>query len=104
MNIANREAALRERREELVRHLAAVEHTLDEPLPKDWEDRSSERQGDEVLEALGQTELAEIRQFDAALGRIRAGTYGMCQSCGETIAPARLDVLPATPFCANCAP
>ncbi len=45
-----------------------------ETPPKDWEDRSSERQGDEVLESLGQAELGEVRRIDAALGRITAGT------------------------------
>ena len=43
------------RRKELVADLEHIEHDLDETPPKDWEDRASERQGDEVLEALGQT-------------------------------------------------
>lgn len=103
MNIAKREEALRERRQELTRHLSTVEHTLDEEQPKDWEDRSSERQGDEVLESLGQAELAELRRIDAALNRIKAGTYGVCQKCGERVSDARLDLLPATPFCKDCA-
>ncbi|MFX0546611.1 TraR/DksA family transcriptional regulator [Roseovarius sp. S1116L3] len=103
MDIAKREATLRERREELTRHLETVEDTLDEAQPKDWEDRSSERQGDEVLESLGQAELAEVRRIDAALDRIKAGTYGVCQVCGDEISAARLDLLPATPFCKNCA-
>ncbi|MFX0542001.1 TraR/DksA family transcriptional regulator [Roseovarius sp. S4756] len=103
MDIAKRETTLRERRAELTKHLETVEHTLDEVQPKDWEDRSSERQGDEVLESLGQAELAEVRRIDAALDRIKAGTYGVCQSCGEDISTARLDLLPATPFCKNCA-
>lgn len=97
------EDALMQRRAKLVSHLAAVEDELDETPTQDWEDRSSERQGDEVLETLGQVELAEIRQIDAALKRIRAGTYGICQTCGAEIAPLRLELLPATPFCKNCA-
>ena len=103
MDIAKREATLRARRAELTRHLTEVEHTLDEAPPKDWEDRSSERQGDEVLETLGQAELAELRQIDAALDRIAEGEYGICQKCGADILEARLDLLPATPFCKSCA-
>lgn len=103
MDTTTHEAALRERRAELTQHLETVEQTLDETPSKDWEDRSSERQGDEVLESLGQAELAEVRRIDAALGRIGAGTYGSCQTCGEDISAARLDLLPATPFCKNCA-
>jgi len=91
------------RRAELAGHLSDVEHALDETPSKDWEDRSSERQGDEVLEALGHTELTELRRIDAALDRIRAGTYGTCQACGDPISDARLDLLADTPFCKTCA-
>ncbi len=41
-----------------------------------WEDSASERQGDEVLEALGSYDVAEMRQIDAALARIEDGSYG----------------------------
>ena len=62
------------------------------------------RQGDEVLEALGAHDQEEIRQIDAALARIDAGEYGACVTCGNDISAERLEVLPATPFCKNCAP
>ena len=103
MNIDTQKTALLERRRELTSHLDVVEHTLDETPSKDWEDRASERQGDEVLEALGLTELAEVRRIDAALARIKAGTYGICTVCGAPIAETRLDFLPDTPFCTGCA-
>lgn len=103
MDLSQREATLRARRADLTRHLQDVERSLDETPPSDWEDRSSERQGDEVLESLGQAELAEVRQIDAALDRIKAGSYGICQTCGAQISEARLDLLPATPFCKSCA-
>lgn len=45
----------------------------------------------------------EIAQIDAALNRIDAGNYGVCVKCGEEIAEARLDLLPATPLCRACA-
>lgn len=103
MRIADRKQALEDRRAELVGELNEIEHQLDEPAPKDLEDRSSERQGDEVLEALGHVELAEVARIDAALARIAAGTYGDCVKCGAEISQARLDLLPATPFCKTCA-
>lgn len=103
MTFDARKRALLERRKELTAHLDVVEHALDETPSKDWEDRATERQGDEVLEALGLTELAEVRRIDAALARIEAGTYGICTICGEPIAEARLEFLPDTPFCTACA-
>ena len=42
-------------------------------------------------------------KIDAALARIEDGTYGDCVRCGEAIAPARLALVPDTPFCAACA-
>lgn len=103
MDLSTRKQALEARRAELTGHLTQVEHRLDAPKPKDWEDRASERQDDEVLESLGKAELDELRRIDAALARIRAGTYGTCARCGDPIAEARLDLLPATPFCQACA-
>ncbi len=92
------------RRAELLGNLERIEDQLDDPMPKDWEDAASERQGDEVLTALGQSDRAEIRRIDAALARIAAGDYGDCVQCGNPIAEKRLQLLPDTPFCANCSP
>ena len=92
------------RRAELLGNLARIEDQLDDPVPKDWEDAASERQGDEVLTALGQSDQAEIRRIDAALARIATGEYGDCVQCGNPIAERRLQLLPDTPFCANCSP
>ncbi len=78
---------------------AALEETPD----PDVEERATEREDDEVLESLGQAEQLELRQIAAALGRIDEGSYGVCVRCGATIAEERLDLLPATPFCRNCA-
>ncbi|MCR9125515.1 MAG: TraR/DksA family transcriptional regulator [Rhodobacteraceae bacterium] len=103
MDIADRKKLLLERRAELTGHLDRIEHQLDQTPNKDLEDQASERQGDEVLEALGQTELHEVQRIDAALGRIAGGTYGICVQCGEDISEARLALLPDTPLCKTCA-
>ena len=97
------EEQLKARRAELTHELADIEDRLDDEPPKDWEDRASERQSDEVLEALGSHDLAELRQIDAALVRLSDGTYGDCMKCGDPISAERLEALPATPFCKNCA-
>ena len=98
-----REAQLRARRAELVGDLQDIEQALDAPAPKDWEDRASERQGDEVLESLGLAEQEELKRIDAALARVEAGTYGICVRCDAPISDARLGALPETPLCRTCA-
>lgn len=38
-----------------------------------------------------------------ALGRLDEGTYGVCKHCGNPIHPDRLEVLPDTHVCIQCA-
>lgn len=37
-----------------------------------------------------------------ALERLRDGEYGVCQECGEAIAPARLKAMPEVLTCVRC--
>ena len=53
-----------------------------------------------ALVAQARDHLAEI---EAALVRLDAGTYGTCESCGQPIAPARLEVRPVARTCIACA-
>ena len=103
MELDRYKGLLMERRQELTGHLSVLEDTLDDTPSNDWEDRASERQCDDVFEAMGQIEIAELRRIDAALLRLNEGTYGICQECGKDILEARLDLLPDTPFCKDCA-
>lgn len=48
----------------------------------------------------GQKTLAEV---EAALNRMDRGTYGVCESCGESIPDARLRALPWARYCLKCA-
>lgn len=95
--------ALMRRLRQLDTRLHAIEDELDTPRARDWEEAATEREGDEVLERLGESGEAEISRIRAALDRIRKGSYGTCARCGEQISAERLDVLPETPFCRFCA-
>jgi RNA polymerase-binding transcription factor DksA len=101
---AERQAQLEARTAYLQRRIAGIGAELDSHEAKDWEEMATEREGDEVLEDLGQSAQTELRMIDAAMTRIAEGEYGYCMKCGDRIAEDRLDLLPATPFCANCAP
>jgi|SRR3954447_20537943 len=41
----------------------------------------------------------QLSEVEGALSRIDAGRYGQCEVCGQSIAAARLEAMPATPFC-----
>lgn len=94
---------LQERRAYLNSKLHIYENSLDREPPKDFEDRATERENDEVIEGLGNSGLVEIRQIDAALCRIQNGTYGTCVKCGAKISPERLVAVPTAALCRNCA-
>ncbi len=42
-------------------------------------------------------------KIHAALARIEDGRYGVCESCGRPINPARLDAIPYATYCKECA-
>jgi DksA/TraR C4-type zinc finger protein len=45
----------------------------------------------------------ELAEIEKALARLAHCTYGICVACGSRIAPERLELLPATPYCLRCA-
>ncbi len=101
--VAHRKQQLLDRLSALQDRLSAAEAEIATHDEKDWEEQATEREGDEVLETIGMSGQAEIRQIKAALDRIESGDYGFCAKCGAEIGEARLDVLPHTPFCRTCA-
>lgn len=100
---AHYEAILRNRLAELTERLSTVEHELDKRPDPDAEERATEREGDEVLEGLGTAGLKEIRMIEAALRRVKDGTFGVCVTCGNDISDKRLSVVPHAARCRDCA-
>jgi RNA polymerase-binding transcription factor DksA len=62
-------------------------------------DRANVEVGREVALAELDVEEAELTAVDAALQRLRNGTYGICTLCEQPIAAARLRAVPWTPYC-----
>ncbi len=54
--------------------------------------------------AIGKMERESIllRSVRAALGRMDAGTFGVCLECEEDISPKRLAAVPWSPLCIVC--
>ena len=102
--ISKRKAILLARQADLLARIGGISDELGSHQEKDWEEIAIEREGEEVLETLGVEAQTELRAIKGALARIETGDYGRCQVCGSPISPARLDVLPDTPFCKECAP
>ena len=102
-DLAMRRQQLEDRLAALVERLQEIEVELDSHQSKDWEELAVEREGDEVLERLGESGHAEMARIRAALARMDSDEYGYCTKCGTEISEERLDLLPWTPFCRACA-
>jgi RNA polymerase-binding transcription factor DksA len=46
---------------------------------------------------------SELDQVEAAAERLEEGRFGICERCEQPISPERLEVLPFTRFCIECA-
>jgi RNA polymerase-binding transcription factor DksA len=66
-------------------------------------DHDTIQEDQDTLRALVESIRIDVRQARRALERIADGTYGTCRECGDAIAPARLDAMPAAERCARCA-
>jgi RNA polymerase-binding transcription factor DksA len=92
------EAKLRE----LTERVEHIDEDLSQPADDDWEENALDSADDEVLERVGGVTREEIRQIRFALSQIASGTYGVCTTCGKSIAPERLKALPYASKCVKC--
>jgi DnaK suppressor protein len=67
--------------------------------PADAGSASFER---ETAQSLSRHTRKLLEQIDDALRRMDAGTYGICERCGERIEPERLEALPYAQLCMDC--
>jgi DnaK suppressor protein len=98
-------AQLEARRAEL---LADAQHVLEGSLGSEKEvmaeigDRATEEIDDNFQARLKGREHKLIAKIDDTLARMARGEYGLCESCGEEIAYARLLARPVTTMCIDC--
>ena len=52
--------------------------------------------------ALSARALAAVDEIDRALAKMDAGTYGVCERCGQPIPKARLKAIPSAALCVAC--
>ncbi len=102
------EAKLLEERKKIVAGYLQKQETQeriseDYKEPSDVEDLGQMTYTEEMLDRLSQRDMFILREIDYALQKIKEGTYGICEGCGEDISEERLCALPWTRFCAKCA-
>jgi DnaK suppressor protein len=57
---------------------------------------------EEVASQLAELESRELMQIERAMGKLKNGTYGLCEGCIKKIPVARLNVLPFITTCIEC--
>ena len=67
--------------------------------PADIGTETFEREKDLGLKRNAERQLAAL---DEAMERLEAGEYGVCEKCGATIPPERLEAVPETTLCVEC--
>ena len=107
IDLAAVERELRARHDELQERLAG----LARPPERGSQVGFGKRIGDGTTEAVsrltdvgvgGSLEISEAR-VARALAKLAEGSYGVCDGCGEPIAPARLAAAPESVLCIACA-
>ena len=81
-----------------------------QPLPERREGSpfgKREEEADEALElenrlALERRLRNSLNEVEHVLQKYEAGTYGLCDSCGQAIERARLEALPQASLCLTC--
>lgn len=108
-NLQELESLLLQRRQELQAQIDPQLHRSDDPKALVLTAQEVAEDNAAVADVLNDTDLAqleldlaEVVEIDAAMGRIKAGTYGTCTACEEPIPIARLRALPSAHFCIDC--
>jgi DnaK suppressor protein len=92
-------------RDGVLKHLNELRGSSEQQLeqgPGDEVDIASSEITQAALQKLGSREQKHLGKIDYALEKIESGEYGTCESCGEEIAPARLEARPIALFCIDC--
>ena len=93
-------------REEYTHKIGIIDadvHHKNEPVEKDFAEQATQRENDDVLNALNQESKHIVTQINSALHRIETGDYGVCTQCGAEISEGRLEIVPYAVLCIKCA-
>ena len=99
------EKILLEKREKLLvnaRNTLESDMTLDQAdLPDEMDLASSEYLQSFQFRLRGR-ERTFLNKIDKALAKLKEGSFGVCEDCGETIHAKRLEARPETTLCIRC--
>lgn len=95
--------SLLEKRDELESRIGKIKKDYATPLSQDSSEQAVELENSEVLAVIQREAVDELTQINRTLQMIDRGAYGICIVCETSIPPKRLEVLPHTNYCIDCA-
>jgi len=94
-----------EKKDEILKN---AKRTLSDDMTLDTDDLADEMDlaSSEYLQSftfrLRGREKTFLKKIDLAIAKIEAGTFGICEECGEPISVKRLEARPETALCIRC--
>jgi DnaK suppressor protein len=81
--------------------------SLPEDLARPFEigdegDRADTERTHEISVLLSLRDKEKLLAIEEALEKVREGTYGVCEECGDEIGPGRLKAMPLARLCVPC--
>jgi RNA polymerase-binding protein DksA len=112
-DLAHFEKLILQKREDLVKELGYLKESSLEKSYQDYAgevstysfhmaDQGTDAQEREKAFMFASREGKYLTYLDSALERIKAGTYGNCQECGQLISKVRLEAVPTATLCMAC--
>ena len=106
LQLSDLRAQLQEERDDLLQQLAELgvgQGAAGLTYDANFADSSQVTAEKGETEALAATLMETLQAVNAALHRMDDGTYGQCDRCGNPIAPVRLEAMPSSTRCIDCA-
>jgi len=101
------EEILLTRKAQIIKNITGVEsemNQLRELELNDEGDYASVSNDNMVENAIGAQQMKELEEIEAALAKIKANHYGICDMCEDDIGFQRLKVKPHAKYCIVCRP
>jgi len=110
INLEEMKSRLEAKRRELRESLGELTEAQPQPIDaiqasegtEDAEEAAVDINEMEDERAIRANERELLQEVEAALERIRQGTYGICTNCGRPISEKRLEAIPWASLCIDC--
>ncbi len=89
-------------RRQLVRETDRVLEAIPEEVHPPGEHEIAPSEGIDTEISLEHEDNTQLHEIDAALERVKDGTYGKCCQCGNEIPASRLEAVPFAMYCVRC--